>query len=586
MKMRSKSYNNILEYTELSKTLLQIRQELQSAKYQKKANMGDHDQSILLDLWVPQDQNTDFAPPTFQANNFELKPALISMVQHNQFSGSAMESPHTHIRNFLEYCNTMKFNGVSFDVIRLQMFPFSLRDDAKMRYHSLLAQYIDTWPQLVQAFYGRYFPPAKAAEYRENITRFVQFDGEILYDAWQRFQGLIKMCPNHGQASWLILQTFYKGLTQKTRAFVDSAAGGGIMHKTLGEATELIERMASHDFSWTNERAVYPHQPQLLTNPQHAIAAQVEIYAKQLTEMVNNGSSPSNVSAVQSSAACLACGIPGHQTHECTTYLSKSSMSEVNYAQNQSPYSQSYNPSWRNHPNISYRNGNSQYNPSQQPVQGFRVQPNPSHSSFRDNQSVSSMPSSIQTFTSQSSEMNELLRVQKEMMAGIQELVKNQKNLMVMNMQQMKIGVGSSQASNDKLPSQPVANPKSSGHCGAISSVEAVTTRAGTVTAPVIPSSSKQKYVTPPLRTVASEKELHVKEKSPVESPSESVVQKSNAEKITPPPKVPFPERLEKGKEEKQYAKFLEKMKEVQVTIPILDAVLHVPMYARFLRNY
>lgn len=67
----------------------------------------------------------------------------------------------------------MKFNGVSFDVIRLQMFPFSLRDDAKMWYHSLLAQYIDTWPQLVQAFYGRYFPPAKAAEYRENITRFV-----------------------------------------------------------------------------------------------------------------------------------------------------------------------------------------------------------------------------------------------------------------------------------------------------------------------------------------------------------------------------------------------------------------------------
>ena len=42
---------------------------------------------------------------------------------------------------------------------------------------------------------------------------------------------------------------FYKGLTEQTRAFVDSAAGVGIMNKTLAEATKLIESMASHNFS-------------------------------------------------------------------------------------------------------------------------------------------------------------------------------------------------------------------------------------------------------------------------------------------------------------------------------------------------
>jgi hypothetical protein len=42
------------------------------------------------------------------------------------------------------------------------------------------------------------------------------------------------------------LQTFYKGLTEQTRSFVDSAGGGGIMNKTLDEATELIESMAAH----------------------------------------------------------------------------------------------------------------------------------------------------------------------------------------------------------------------------------------------------------------------------------------------------------------------------------------------------
>jgi hypothetical protein len=48
-------------------------------------------------------------------------------------------------------------------------------------------------------------------------------------------------------------------LTAQTRSFIDSAAGGGIMNKTLDEATELIVSMASHKFSWTNERAVHPN---------------------------------------------------------------------------------------------------------------------------------------------------------------------------------------------------------------------------------------------------------------------------------------------------------------------------------------
>jgi hypothetical protein len=49
--------------------------------------------------------------------------------------------------------------------------------------------------------------------------------------------------------------------------------------------------------------------------------------------------------------------------------------------------------------------------------------------------------------------------------------------------------------------------------------------------------------------------------------------------------KVPFPEILDKTKEEKQYSKFLETMKEVQITIPILDAVLHIPLYVKIFKD-
>ncbi|XP_073035192.1 uncharacterized protein [Primulina eburnea] len=43
---------------------------------------------------------------TIAANNFELKPALINMVQQNQFGGAATADPHLHLRTFLEITDT------------------------------------------------------------------------------------------------------------------------------------------------------------------------------------------------------------------------------------------------------------------------------------------------------------------------------------------------------------------------------------------------------------------------------------------------------------------------------------------------
>jgi hypothetical protein len=81
-------------------------------------SMGD---KKLRDLWIPKDQisNADVIMPAIQANNWEIKPALINMVQYNPVKGLALESPHEHIRNFLEYCNTLKHNGVPPEAIRM-----------------------------------------------------------------------------------------------------------------------------------------------------------------------------------------------------------------------------------------------------------------------------------------------------------------------------------------------------------------------------------------------------------------------------------------------------------------------------------
>ena len=69
--------------------------------------------------------------PAIEANNFELKPSLIIMVQQHQFTGHHSKDPNEHMGRFMRMANIVKLNGVRPEVIRLQLFPFSLRDVAK-----------------------------------------------------------------------------------------------------------------------------------------------------------------------------------------------------------------------------------------------------------------------------------------------------------------------------------------------------------------------------------------------------------------------------------------------------------------------
>jgi len=69
-------------------------------------------------------------------NGFELKPALITMVQASQFCGKAHEDASAHLQHFLEICSTFTTKGVPKDAILLRLFPFSLLGRAKQWFYT------------------------------------------------------------------------------------------------------------------------------------------------------------------------------------------------------------------------------------------------------------------------------------------------------------------------------------------------------------------------------------------------------------------------------------------------------------------
>lgn len=50
-------------------------------------------------------------------------------------------------------------------------------------------------------------------------------------------------------------------------------------------------------------------------------------------------------------------------------------------------------------------------------------------------------------------------------------------------------------------------------------------------------------------------------------------------------PQVPYPQRLNKQREDKQFSKFLEVFKKLQINIPFAEALEQMPSYAKFMKG-
>ena len=98
------------------------------------------------------------------------------------------------------------------DILKLKLFPFSLRGKAKEWLHSLPSGSINFWDDLKEAFIKIYYPPVKILQNRNNILSFRQNENKHVAMAWDRIKLMLRTCPSHGVNEWTIVHSFYNGL--------------------------------------------------------------------------------------------------------------------------------------------------------------------------------------------------------------------------------------------------------------------------------------------------------------------------------------------------------------------------------------
>nr|CAN70070.1 hypothetical protein VITISV_007957 [Vitis vinifera] len=149
-------------------------------------------------------------PPTEQ---LVIRPHIVPLLP--TFHGMESENPYAHIKEFEDDSNTFQEGGASIDLMRLNLFPFTLKDKAKIWLNSLRPRSIQTWT-----------------------------------DLQERYMEAINACPHHGFDTWLLVSYFYDGMSSSMKQLLETMCGGDFMSKNLEEAMDILSYVAEVSRGW------------------------------------------------------------------------------------------------------------------------------------------------------------------------------------------------------------------------------------------------------------------------------------------------------------------------------------------------
>ncbi|RVW19077.1 Transposon Ty3-G Gag-Pol polyprotein [Vitis vinifera] len=292
-----------------------------------------HNKELELSLNIME------ATPEDQHSHHEqlvIRPHIVPLL--STFHGMESENPYAHIKEFEDVCNTFQDGGASIDLMRLKLFPFTLKDKAKIWLNSLRPRSIHTWTDLQAEFLKKFFPTLRTNGLKRQISNFSAKENEKSMsagkDTWKPSMLVLTMVLIHG---------YWRSGKMKSQPNAFNAKVG--MY-TLNEDVDMKAKFA----------AMTRRLEELELKKMHEVKAVVE--------------TPVQVQP------CPICQSYEHLVEECPTIPAVREMfgDQANVIgqfkpNNNAPYGNTYNSSWRNHPNFSWKPRAPQYQQSTQPSQ-------------------------------------------------------------------------------------------------------------------------------------------------------------------------------------------------------------------------
>ncbi|KAL4378104.1 hypothetical protein GQ457_02G030500 [Hibiscus cannabinus] len=546
-------------------------------------SIRDH---LLLDLG---NLNPGIVTPEIQAAQFELKPVMFNMLNSiGQFGGSPHEDARQHLRSFIEVCDSFRQQGVHEDVLRLKLFPYSLRDRARLWFNSIPSRSVESWDELCRNCIIRYSSTVMTDKLRNDITSFRQTDDESMYEAWDRYKELFRKCPMHGFNEWTKVIMFYNGVNAPTRMMLDASANGTLLDKSTEEEIEILDRLANNDYQFPSTRRGMARRNGTTyeLEPTDSVSAQLAA----LTNMVKNLQRPSSSQEVKVIASyCDLCNV-NYDFFECPQNP-ESSFYVGNFNRNNNPYSNTYNPGWKQHPNFSWNN---QRNPSNTIRQNAEASGSQQNMSRQQNQLPQQQPPST---SSLENSLNAFIHRTESYMADTTKFMGRTDsfiNMTEIRMQSQEAALKSLETQVGQFAQMLSARPQ-----GNLPSNTEVARRTGHEQCKVITTRSGVKAANETIQDEENESPKVTETDLYGTSTQEDVVASPNVvassshnakldevskgKEIHPPP--PFPQRLRKQKYEYQFKKFLDILKQVNINLPLVEAIEQMPNYAKFLKD-
>ena len=94
-----------------------------------------------------------------EANQFLMKSEMIRLLP--VYQGVDSENPYSFMRDFEDVCSAFLSTGSPLHIICMVLFPFSLKEKAKIWFHLLAPNSIFTWEDMRNEFLNKFFPPAR-----------------------------------------------------------------------------------------------------------------------------------------------------------------------------------------------------------------------------------------------------------------------------------------------------------------------------------------------------------------------------------------------------------------------------------------